>query len=79
MGYTDIIAIIKWWYPHTKRLKYCSSNFFHEHNNKFGRGWSPGSELMLGTNISILPTLKNYLSDQPFIKDDIVEGNANFH
>ena len=61
MGYTNSIFTMKWWDPHTKRLKYCSSAKFDEHNNKFGRGWSPGSELMLGTNISILPTLKNYL------------------
>ena len=33
---------------------------------------------MLGTNISTLPTLKNDLSDHPFIKDDIFEINANF-
>ena len=48
MGYTNIIAIMKWWYPHTKRLEYCSSAEFDEHNNKFGKGWSPYSELMLG-------------------------------
>ena len=49
---------MKWWDPHTKRLKYCSSENNYEHNNKFGKGWSPGYELMLSTNISTLPTLK---------------------
>ena len=25
MGYGKSRATIKWWYPHTKKLKYCSS------------------------------------------------------
>ena len=74
MGYTNIRATMKLWYPHTKRLKYCLSEKFDEHNNKFVKGWSPDSILMLGTNISTLPTLKIYLSDHPFIKYDIFEG-----
>ena len=56
MGYTNIIAIMKWWYPHTKRLEYCSYVEFDAHNNKLSKGWSPGSELMLGKNTSTLPT-----------------------
>ena len=44
---------------------------FDGHNNKFGKGWSPGSELMTGTNVFALPTLKVDLSYQPFTKDDI--------
>ena len=60
------------WDPHTKRLKYCKSAKFDEY------GWSPGSDLMLGKNISTLPTLKIYLSYHPFIKDDIFEGTVNF-
>ena len=44
MSYTNIRATIKWWGPHTKTLKYCSSAKIDEHNNKFGKGWSPGSE-----------------------------------
>ena len=32
---------------------------------------------MLGTNISTLTTLKIDLSDHPYIKDDIFEGNVN--
>ena len=67
-----------WWVPHTKRLKYCSSEKNYEHNNKFGKCWSPGSELMLGTNNYTLPTLKIDLSDHPFIKDDIFEGIVTF-
>ena len=78
MGYTDSIATMKWWDPYTKRLKYCLSEKFDEHNNKFGKGWSPGSEIMIGTNISTLPTLKIDPSDHPFIKDNIFEGNFNF-
>ena len=61
MGYTSRRTTIKWWYPNTKKLKYCSYEIFDEHNNKFGKGWSPGSELMTGTNISTLPTLNNDL------------------
>ena len=61
MGYTNSIATMRWWYSHTKKLKYCSYGIFDEHNNKFGKGWSPGSELMTGTNISTLPTLNNDL------------------
>ena len=57
----------KWRNPHTKKLKYCSYAIFDEHNNKFGKGWSPGSSLMNFTNIHDLPMLKNDLSDQPFI------------
>ena len=58
-----MIDTMKWWDPHTKKLKYCSSEKFDEHNNKFGKGWSPGSELMLCTNIYTLTTLKNNPSD----------------
>ena len=49
---------MKWWDPHTKKIKHCSSAKFDEYNNKFGKRYSPGSELMLGTNNSTLPTLK---------------------
>ena len=78
MGYTSIRDTMKWWDPHIKKLKYCSSEKFNEHKHKFGKGWSPDSELMLGKNISTLPTLKIDLSDHPFIKDGIVEGSFNF-
>ena len=49
---------MKWWDPHTKNLKYFSSAKSDEHNNKFGKGWSPGSELIIGANNSTLPILK---------------------
>ena len=78
MGYTKSRDTMKWCDPHTKKLKYCSSVKFYEHNNKFGKGWSPGSELMIDTNISTLPTLKIDLSDHSFIKDDIFEANITF-
>ena len=51
---------------------------FDEHNNKLGKVWPLGSELITGINISTLPTLKIYLSDHPFIKDDIFKFNVNF-
>ena len=60
-----------WWYPQIKIIKYCSYVKFYEHNNKFVKAWSPGSELMLVKNLSTLPTLKIYPSDHPFIKYDI--------
>ena len=50
MGYTNSRATMKWWDPHTKKLKYCSYTKFDEHNNKCGKGCSPGYELMLVTN-----------------------------
>ena len=71
MSYTNIIFTMKLWDPHNKKIKYCSSGIFDEHNNKYGKGCSPGSELMLGTNTSTLPTLKVHLSYHLFIIDDI--------
>ena len=56
MVYINSRSIMKWWYPHTKKLRYFSSEKFDEDNNKLGKGWSPVSELMLGTNIYTLPT-----------------------
>ena len=64
--------------PHTKNLKYCSYKKCYEHKNKFGKGWSTGSELMIGKNNSTLTTLKINLSDHPFIKYDVFEVNVNF-
>ena len=58
MGYTNRRDTFNWWYPNNKKLKYCSSEKFDENNNKFGKGWSPGYGIMLGTNNSTLPTLK---------------------
>ena len=58
MGYTNIRATYKCWEQHTKNLEYCLFEVFDEHNNKFVKWWSPGSELILDTNISTLPTLK---------------------
>ena len=78
MGNKNSISTIKWLEQHTKRIKYCSSAKFDEHNNKFGKGCSPGSKLMLGTNISTIPTLKIDPSDHPLIKDYIFESNVNF-
>ena len=68
---------MKWWDPHTKKLKYCSSEKCDEHNNKFGKRRSTGSEIFLHTNMSTLPTLKIDLSYHPFIKYDIFEVNIN--
>ena len=49
---------LKWWDPHTNKIKYFPSSKFDKYNNKVGQGWSPGSEIMLGTNMSTLPKLK---------------------
>ena len=58
MGYTKSISKMQWWDPNTKKTKYCSYEKFDEHNNKFGKRWSPCYELMIVTNTSTLPTLK---------------------
>ena len=77
MGCTSSRATVKRWDTHTKKLKYFSSAKFDEYKNKFGKGWSPRSELMTGTNISTFPISKIYLSDHHFIKDIIFEVNVN--
>ena len=71
MVYTNIIATMKHWDHHTKKLKYYSYEFFDEYNNKFGEVWSPGSELMTGTNIYTFTTLKIDPSDHTLIKYDM--------
>ena len=76
VGYTNSIATIKCWDSHNKKIKYCSSETFDEHKHKFGKGLSPGSELMTGTNVSTLPKLNIDISDHPFIKYDIFEFNV---
>ena len=73
MGNTNIMDTIKWCNRHTKKLKYCSCVKFDENRNKFGKLWSPDSELITGTNLSILPTFRIYLSCHPLIKDNIFE------
>ena len=35
MGYANITATVKLWYPHTQKLKYCLYAKFDQHNNKF--------------------------------------------
>ena len=65
MGYTNNRATTKWWYPHTKKLKYCSSEKLDEHNNKLVKGCSPGYALMNGNNISALTTLKLVFQTTP--------------
>ena len=52
---------IKLWDSYTKKLRYDSSAKFNEHNNKFVKGLSTGSELMLVIIISTLTTLKTDL------------------
>ena len=68
---------MKWWDLQTNKLKHCSTENVDEYNNKFGKVWSPGSELMLGTNIYTLKTSKIDPSYHPFIKYDIFEVNVN--
>ena len=71
MVYTNSRATIKLWYPHTKKLKYWLSAKFDEHNNNFGKGWSPGSNILKGKYTSAIPTIKIDLSDHPCIECDI--------
>ena len=78
MVYTNSRATMKWWDPHIKKLKYLLSAKSDKNNNKFGKGWSPGSELKLITNYTSLTTFKIDLSDHPFIKYDGFEVNINF-
>ena len=78
MGYTNSRATIKLCYPHTKKLKYCSSANFDEHNTKFVKVWSPGSEILIVTNVYTLPILNIYLLDHHFIKYYIFEVNVHF-
>ena len=75
IGYTSSIAIFKWWYPHTKKLKYCSSATIDEDNSKFGKEWSPAFELMAGKYFH-LSNIKIYILDHPFIKEDICEATV---
>ena len=65
MGYTDGRFTMKWWDPHTKKLKYFSFEKFNEHKNEFCKVWSPGSERMIGTKHSTLTTLKIEVSYHP--------------
>ena len=50
----------------------------YKHNKKFGKGWSPDSELMTGTNISALPIIKIDLLDRSFIKKDLFKVAVKF-
>ena len=79
MGYTSSITTIKLWDPHTKRLKYFSYAKFDEHNNKFDKGWSPGSELTLDKNISTLPNLKLTSQIIPLLKMIYFKAMLIFH
>ena len=69
---------MKCWYPYTKKLKYFSSATFDEHNNNFGKIWSPGSNLLNVIDTSNITKIKIYLSNNPFIKDDIFEATVTF-
>ena len=69
---------MKWWDPHTNKLKYFPFENFDEHNNKLGKGWSPGSEIINGTAFYILSTFKTDISDHPFVKYDICEVTVTF-
>ena len=57
MGITSSRSINKWWNPHTKKLKYCSSATFDEDNNKLEKGRSPVSELLAR---KIFPLFQHY-------------------
>ena len=78
MGYTNSIATIKWWDPHTNKLKYYISVIIYKHNNNFGKVWSPGSNILKIIDTSSLLTIKMYLSDHLFVKYDIFEATVKF-
>ena len=63
--------------PTHQKSQFFSSTNFDEHKNKFGKGWSPGSKLLLDTNTSTITTSKIDFSDHPFIKDNKFEVNVN--
>ena len=77
MVYTMSIDTMKCWDQHTKKIKYFLSAKFDGHKNKYGIGWSLGSELMFGTHTSTLLKLKIDLSYNPFIKYNIFEVNIS--
>ena len=79
MGYTNSRYTMKWYYPHTNKIRYCSSEIVDEYKNKFGKKWSPGSELMTGTNIFILLTLKMISQIIPSSKMIYFKLLLNFH
>ena len=78
MCYDNRRVTMKWWDQYSKKLRYFSSAKFDKHNNKFGKGWSSGSALINGKNISALTTLKDYLPDHLFIKYYIFEATLSF-
>ena len=59
MGYTNSRYTMKLWESHTNKIKYCSSAKIYEHKDKFGKGWTTGSELITGTTVSTLTTFTN--------------------
>ena len=48
MGYTNSGATLKWWGPHTKKLKYFSSTKLFKHSNKFGNDGQAVLDVLLG-------------------------------
>ena len=58
MVYTSRRATMKWWDPHTNKIKYCASTEFYKHNNKYGKVWSPGSNQLKVKGTSALLTIK---------------------
>ena len=78
MGYTNIRAAIKQWYPHTKKLKYCLYAKFDEHSNKFGKGWSHDSNMLNVKDTYDLPTIKMDIYYHPLIKEDLFEATVTF-
>ena len=69
---------MQWWDLQTKKLTYCSSKTIIEQNDKLGKLLLPSSELMNGTHVSTLPTLKIFLSDHPLVKYDRFEVTVTY-
>ena len=70
---------MKLWEPHTNKIKYCPSAKIYEHKDKFGKVWTPGSELITGTTVSTVPTFI-YLSIRSYLHQiyDIFEVTLKF-
>ena len=78
MGYTNSRPTIKWWDPHTNKIKYCASVNFDEQKNKFGKMWPPSSKQMTGINVSTLIIIISDISYHLFIKDDVFGFTVTF-
>ena len=69
---------MKWWDAHINKLRYCSSEKFDEHNNKFGKGWPPGSNMLNVKNTPDLQTIKLIFLANLSLKKRYLKKHSNF-